>query len=74
MREEDAAVGATVLGALTTFFLGEEGIDACDASYGRLDGLLLSRSPFDRCAKKISRCARNDDMGEETLRRVGVFT
>lgn len=35
MREEDAAVGATVLGgSLTTFFLGEEGIDACDASYG----------------------------------------
>ncbi len=75
MREEDAAVGATVLGgSLTTFFLGEEGIDACDASYGRLDGLLLSRSPFDCCAKKISRCARNDDMGEETLRRVSVFT
>ena len=21
-------------GSLTTFFLGEEGIDACDASYG----------------------------------------
>lgn len=35
MREEDDAVGATVLGgSLTTFFLGEEGIDACDASYG----------------------------------------
>ena len=29
MREEDAAVGVTVLGgSLTTFFLGEEGIDA----------------------------------------------
>ena len=75
MREEDAAVGATILWfSWTTFFRGEEGIDACDTSYGRLDGLLLSRSPFDRYARKISRCARNDDAGEETLRRVSIFT
>ena len=74
MREEDAAVGATVLGGLTTFFLGEEGIDACDASYGRLDGLLLSRSPFDRCARKISRCARNDYAGGRYFRFTGFFS
>lgn len=35
MREEDAAVGATILWfSWTTFFRGEEGIDACDTSYG----------------------------------------
>ena len=32
------------------------------------------RSPIFPCARKISRYARNDDMGEETLRRVSVFT
>ena len=35
---------------------------------------LPSHSPVFPCARKISRCARNDDMGEETLRRVSVFT
>ena len=35
---------------------------------------LPSHSPVFPCARKISRCARNDDRGEETLRRVGVFT
>ena len=35
--------------------------------------LLISRSSLDRCARKISRFARNDDMGEETLRRVGFL-
>ena len=28
------------------------------------DGLLISRSSLDRCARKISRYARNDDTGE----------
>ena len=38
-----------------------------------LEFLLIPHSPFDRCARKISRCARNDDAGEETLRRGSVF-
>ena len=34
---------------------------------------LPSHSPVFPCARKISRYARNDDMGEETLRRVGFL-